>query len=461
LKKLPRLAALAILCLVYFGAGKLGLTMAYVHPSATAVWPCTGIALAAFLILGYEVWPAILLGAFLVNITTAGSPLVCLGIATGNTLESLLGAYLVNRFAGGRNAMQSTPDVFKFALYGGMFSTMISATMGAVSLTLGGYAHWSDFVPIWSTWWLGDAAGAVVVGPVLLLWTADYRIKWKEIQLVELTALLISLVLTSLFVFAGFPLTGTRGYPLEYLCVPFLMWAAFRFGPREAATVTLPLCAVAAWGTVHGFGPFAIGTRNESLLLLQSFVGVIAVMTMALAAVLADRRRAEDRAQYLAISDPLTGLGNYRRVVDALEAEIKRSDRTRRSFAFLLMDLDGLKTINDTYGHLTGNRALCRLAKILQTHSRAIDTPARFGGDEFALVIPEANHEAAQQIALRISSWLAGDGEQPQLSVSIGMAVWPENGETVDMLLGAADRMLYEVKRQPKNSALQKLEQRN
>jgi len=116
-------------------------------------------------------------------------------------------------------------------------------------------------------------------------------------------------------------------------------------------------------GTLHGFGPFARESRNESLLFLQSFLGVVAVVTMAFAAAFTENRRAEEESRYLATSDPLTGLGNYRKLIDTLEAETRRSDRTGRSFALLLMDLDGLKMINDANGHVVGSRALCRMAK--------------------------------------------------------------------------------------------------
>ena len=157
-KQKKHLAATVPLAIIYFVAGKLGLTKALMHPSATAVWPCTGIALAAFLILGYDLWPGILLAAFLVNITTTGSVATCLGIATGNTLEGLAGAHLVNRFACGRNAMQRPQDVFKFAGLAGMLSTSISATFGVASLALAGYASWANYGDIWTTWWLGDAS---------------------------------------------------------------------------------------------------------------------------------------------------------------------------------------------------------------------------------------------------------------------------------------------------------------
>jgi diguanylate cyclase (GGDEF)-like protein len=446
-KRSQNVAVIAGLAALYFLTGKLGLMLAFVHPSATAVWPPTGITLAAFLLFGYEAWPGALLGAFLVNITTAGSVPVCLGIALGNTLEGLVGAYLVNKYAGGRHFTDRTRNILKFAIFAGVVSTMLSAMIGVACLCLGGYAAWTDAAGIWSTWWLGDAAGCLVVAPLILLWVAQPRPQWRWKQSVEAAALLACLIIVGLVVFNGLLIAGNRAYPLEYLCIPFLMWAAFRFGPREVASATLVLAAAAIWGTFHNLGPFAVGTRTESFLLLQTFVGVVAVMSLSLAALFAERQRAETHARVLAVSDPLTGLGNYRKLIETLESEIKRSDRTSRPFAFLVMDLDGLKQINDAYGHQVGNQALCRLAHVLRTHSRVIDTAVRQGGDEFALILPEANAEAAAQIGQRINRRLAAEHTRPPLAVSIGSAVWPQDGSSIEQLLRVADRALYEDKR--------------
>ena len=164
------LAVIVPLAAAYFVAGKLGLMLAFVHASATAVWPPAGITLAALLILGYRVWPGIFLGAFLVNITTAGSAATSLGIAAGNTLEGLAGAYLVGRYANGRHAFDRAQDILKFAGLAGLLSTTISATFGVTSLSLGGFSRWADYGSIWWTWWLGDVVGNLVVAPLLVLW---------------------------------------------------------------------------------------------------------------------------------------------------------------------------------------------------------------------------------------------------------------------------------------------------
>lgn len=441
-----RLGLLVALCAAYIVAGKLGLRLAFLHPSATSVWPPTGITLAAFLLFGYEVWPAILLGAFVVNITTAGSIATSVGIAAGNTLEGLVGAYLVDRFARGRRACERTRDIFKFTGLAAIGSTTLSATAGVVSLSLAGFARWADFWPIWSTWWTGDAVGDIVVAPAILLWAARPRVRWSRPRALEAAGLLVCLLIVGLAAFDGVFPWRDKHYPLEFLCVPLLLWAAFRFEQREAAAVVVLLSAIAIWGTLHGYGPFARPTFNESLILLQAFQGVSAVVTLVFAAAVAERKEAEDRLRRLAVSDPLTGLANYRQLALALDAEIMRSGRTDRSFAVVLMDLDGLKQINDRHGHLVGSLALRRVAEALLMSCRGIDTAARFGGDEFALVLPETGDSAAWHVARRVAERVAQDGEKPRLSVSTGVAIHPRDGATLEALLNAADRSLYEAK---------------
>lgn len=160
------------------------------------------------------------------------------------------------------------------------------------------------------------------------------------------------------------------------------------------------------------------------------------------------QRELENHLRRQAASDPLTGLGNYRRLVDVLNLEIKRSKRTTREFALLFFDLDGLKLINDHHGHMIGSQALCRLADVLCSRCRDIDTPTRFGGDEFALVLPETSAEEANLVAQRICESIANDGKGPKLSVTVGVAIYPQNGDTIESLLGKADARLYSGKEQ-------------
>ena len=288
-------AVAVLLLLVYFGAGKLGLRLASVNASVSPIWPPTGIALAALLIFGYEFWPVILIGAFLVNITTTSTLLTSISIAFGNTLEALLGAYLVNRFAAGRQAMAHVASVFKFALLGGLTSTAVSATIGVTSLCLGHLAAWSQFSSTWLTWWLGDSAGALTWTPFLLLWIArsdEFR-RWR--WWLELAAFGVCLLLASELVSGPYSPLSTGHYPVEFVFIPLLVWPAFRSGPRGTAAAILLISTATIWRTVHGYGAFVRANENESLLLLQTFTGVVSATSLAVAAVVSERSEKEQR----------------------------------------------------------------------------------------------------------------------------------------------------------------------
>ena len=285
--------AFAGLTLIYFLAGKLGLKLAFLHASASPVWPPAGVALGALLVLGYRTWPAIFVGAFLVNVTTAGNFGTSLAIGAGNTLEALCGAWLVNRFADGIDVFERSKNVFKFA-FAAVASTVVSPTIGVTSLAVAGFADWARYGAIWMTWWLGDAAGDLIFAPVVILWGIGPRWRWSGKKDLEVGLLLLLLIMLGEAVFGGWFSISAKNYPIAFICGPVLIWLAFRMSQRETATGTFILSAIAIWGTLHNFGPFVMETENQSLLILQTATAVLAITALALAAGMAERRRAEE-----------------------------------------------------------------------------------------------------------------------------------------------------------------------
>src|SRR5438094_4686383 len=286
------LLVIGLLTVVYFIAGKFGLMLASLHASASPVWPPAGIALGALLVLGYRAWPAIFVGAFLVNVTTEGNVATSLAVASGNTLEAVCGAWLVNRFAGGTTVFDRPQGVFKFAL-AAVVSTIISPAFGVTSLALAGFADWTNYGAIWLTWWLGDTTGDLLIAPLIILWSIASKRRWNRREAVEAGILLLLLFVLSEAVFGGWLTISARNYPIAFISGPIVIWMAFRFTQRETATGIFIVSAVAIWGTMHGFGPFVGETENQSLLALQSWTAVLTITAMALSAGMAERGRAE------------------------------------------------------------------------------------------------------------------------------------------------------------------------
>ena len=368
----------AALLAIYFGAGKFGLSyFGYIHPSASAVWLPTGVAMAAFLLFGLRAVPAVFVGAFLVNVTTAGSVMSSLGVALGNTLEGVLAATLLDRFAGGRAAFDSAAGILKFAGLAAFLSTLVSATIGVESLLQFGYASEEDAAAIWFTWWLGDAAGAVLVTPLVVLWWTKQASAWSARRAREVVLMLAAVGAVGAATFFHPTLSE---YPLPFLCLAPLVWGALRFGPRELAAAVALLAVVATTSTAMGGGPFALGTPNESLLVLQAYLVLIAMTALPMAALTVERRTLLEREQaaradadaasrakdeFLAIlshelRNPLAAISTAAAVLDTGklgQADVgKLVGSIRRQAAHLARLIDDLLDI----GRLTANKLVLR-----------------------------------------------------------------------------------------------------
>jgi diguanylate cyclase (GGDEF)-like protein len=438
--------SLALLTVVYFAAARLGLQVAYLNPSATPVWPPTGIALAALLVLGYRVSPAIWLGAFLANLATTGALVSSAGIAVGNTVEALAGAWLVNRFAGGRHAVERSADLFKFAVLAAV-STSISATLGVLSLSADGLVQPGTHGAVWLTWWLGDLVGALIVAPLVLLWSADWRLRFSPVRAGETTALLLAVLAGGLVMFGGF----LPPFPLTFLSLPLLLWPAFRFGPREAVSVAALLGMIAVAGTLRGVGSFAGGSPNHSLLLLQSFMGVSTLTALAVAGEVAERKRLEARLSHLADYDSLTDVLSRRRFQEQLEQQLADSRRYGTPAALLFVDMDDFKSVNDRFGHAAGDKVLAGVAALLRGRLRDSDSLGRIGGDEFVVLLPHTDREQAEAVAGQLLKAIATQptvlGEKEiRSAASIGIALLSDHGQTLEEVLAHADDAMFAAK---------------
>ncbi len=356
---------LLLLAVIYLLSGKLGLLMAIPPGVATPVWPPSGIALAAILLLGAHMWPGVWLGSFFLNLgvlaslETGGawtSVLVAAGIASGSSLQPLLGAWILRSAIGRRDPLQRAGDALRFAAFAGALGCMISATVGVTSLWIGGITAGPEFVPNWVTWWLGDAAGVLIVTPLLLSWnqrvSTRHPHRWLELSLCFALALTAGTLL-----FSAPAASVLSGRPAAFLLIPFLLWAALRFGPQEALAVLLVITGVAVWGTAHHTGPFALENLQQSRLMLEAFLGVAALTTLYVGAAVTERRTAqaalrqvnvelenhvrERTAELLATNTSLTEeVAERKRAEDGLRSSNRMLEHLSRAQLLFIKDTD-------------------------------------------------------------------------------------------------------------------------
>jgi integral membrane sensor domain MASE1 len=294
---------------LYVATARLGLALALPpEAKATAVWPPSGIAFAAVVLAGRCAGPGIWLGAFLANfwdyfaatnrLPLATHLLVSSGIAVGSTVQALLGGWLVHRWIGGPRILDRTQNAFRFMGIA-LIVCLVASTTGVTTMCLVGYAPWAHYGFNWRTWWVGDTIGVLVVSPLVLVWSRRPLLAGKSLLVAEAGLLWLAVLGLGLCIFERWNLRGIDTGYLAYMTIPPLVWAAFRFG-RYGATATLMLMSgMAILGTAHGHGPFVRPTLNQSLILLQTFVGIVTVTTLALVAVLAERQQAKEEQAHL------------------------------------------------------------------------------------------------------------------------------------------------------------------
>ena len=319
--------AVALLATVYYSTAELGRFLASTPDNVTPVWPPDGFALAAVLLLGYRVWPGIAIGSFFANIwafldkTNVTSVTISVAIATsiavGTSLSAILSCFLLRKFVGRHHLFDRPQNVFKFVVMGGMCGPIVSASVGITTLCLRGIVPLANWGMNWFTWWMSNVGGILIFTPLILIWsqpileeiqdlfnlgTAGVR-QNKKLRLKHLKSLLFQIktaefAMLILLVLVVGQIAFGGGYPVEYMLIPFLVWAVFRFDIQGATLLIFIVSAIAVLGTVKSGGPFARRDLNESLILLQSFIGVVVLTTLMLYAAIVQRQQVEDRLRF-------------------------------------------------------------------------------------------------------------------------------------------------------------------
>jgi signal transduction histidine kinase len=404
------LARLALLAAAYLVLAKVGLRVATVGRSVTLVWPPTGLALAALLLDSRRLWPAIAVGAFLVNATTPGvGPLVAAAIAVGNTLEAVVGATLVRRQPF-RAQLDTTRDVLRLTILGAGVATAVSATLGALALRLGGLIPMGALFATWRVWWIGDAMGALLVAPALLCWGSEPE-RLEKPRTWESFALGAALIVASLGV-----LTQPHStHP--YLVFPPLIWAALRFGPRGATTATLIVSLVSVGSTITGRGAFVVSSIGENLVALEAFLAAVALTAMLLGAVASERQRAiraHENFISIASHELRTPLAPMRLQVQRLLRELGKdsSSMPRESIVEALRVIDRQSSRLATLLENVLDMTQLRLGR-LPLHPESVDASVLV--DEIASMLREPLAEAGCSLSVETRGSPTGQWDRARL----------------------------------------------
>jgi two-component sensor histidine kinase/integral membrane sensor domain MASE1 len=414
---LKRVAEIAVAAALYLVIGNLSLRLASLHPNTSPIWPTAGFALACLLVRGYRLAPAILLGSFAVNITTPVSALTSFAIAAGNTLEAMVTAVLIEEWARGRNVFERPVDVGKIVVCCFAPGAALSALIGVASLYLGGYAVPFDFRALWTTWWVGDSAGMLVVTPALVLWARDWREFLQPGEAQRSGVLYVVTIFIGMIAFSALLEQTPARTALAFLAVLPLMWAAVRRNPRDTATVALLLCAFAVWGTARHGGPFLRNDLNESFLLLVAFMIASTAPSLALSAEVVEQKRQKKHVDFV-LRELSHRSKNLLAVVQSMASQVARRSNGFDSFyAGYTRRLQALAEIHDALveGDWHGADIRDLVAKQMRPFDGGIGNSILANGPPLIL-----NPQAAEQIGLALHELGTNAVKHGSLSVAGG-----------------------------------------
>ncbi|MFW6316589.1 MAG: EAL domain-containing protein [Cyanobacteriota bacterium] len=379
--------------IIIFISAQISFQFAFTEGNVSLFWVPMGISLASFLFLGTKMWLGVIVGVFLANLSTNAAWELAIGSAIANTAEPWLGTILMTQWET-RQELDTVGDTLKFLVIGVIIAPLLGAFIGSsFCLT---YQCPNDLINIFWQWVVGDAMGVLIITPLLLSLVKPSYPNLKTKKTLTITLGFVLLILTNLLVFGIIPnpYLNPEIYSLQYLCFPFLMWAGYKLTQRGATTAIFLTVVIAIVGTMQGNSPFSQDRVENSLLLLWSFVGVVAIPTLLLSAARSERAAVEDRLKHLAYNDPLTKLPNRVAFFKAVNDFINscKIDQKNENCVVLILDLNHFKEVNDSFGHQVGDKFLYQVARRLEKITPKKDFLARLGGDEFGIFIPHISH---------------------------------------------------------------------
>ena len=448
---------LVVTSFVYFFSAKLIAPLSLSESSSIfAIWPPTGVALAFLFFRGYIVLPGIFLGAFFLNMTLS-SPVVAFEIAIGNTIGPAVTYWLITRT---KNTIQDnifydTNSIIHFVFYS-VIGAFITSTMGTTMLYLNGLLTSEYQILGWVVWFFGDLIGFILIVPVFVAYALQHNIGFpSKKRIIEITFILLVLVISSIVIFGSGYFFDKR-YPIEYLILFPLIWASIRLQNGINLIFLIIVTILAILGTASGYSQFSFEDNHRlSLIMLQVFIFTVTFSILMMTAQRCYTKRLLEEKERLTLIDSLTQVGNRRFFTESFKEELEKSQRYKRPISLIIFDIDHFKNINDSLGHHTGDSVLQELCALISSQLRSSDYLARWGGEEFTVILPESALSSAIITAEKLRKAIEQHPFSCQQNVTCSFGVLQcSDNESVDSAIEKVDSKLYEAKETGRNKVV-------
>jgi diguanylate cyclase (GGDEF)-like protein len=447
--------------LIYFITARIGQIFAIPPGNITPVWIPSGIILALVIFRGYYIWPGIFIGAFAGNawayIDFNSTELIIKSIVSGTSngigdvLCALLPVYLLKRYLGTANLFKSLRHYWYFLVTAVIAGPLISAVFGATSLAALGFLDWSDYTNAFMTWWIGDAVGVLIIAPAILIFKYRSTSHSNPIHVTEMMAFLVTAAGLAVLIIES-ELVPHILPPANYLMIPLLFWALVRLNQRTVYLTLVFYTAVTVYATSQNIGPFSAATQITALIQMQGFLSMLAISVYIVSALFNERTQLVNQLEERVSRDLLTQARSRLYFEEQLKQEIIRFDRQHIPFCLIMFDIDDFKALNDNYGHLVGDEILRGIVAIVEPKLRQTDTIARWGGDEFMILLPGANADGAESFAESLRMRVKQYQFLKNIHITISLSVHQyTQGKNYNNFLTELDQGLLKAKNEGRN----------